>query len=278
MNQIIQFLIRTRNFCVFLLLFLCAIGLVFRSNYYPQSAYINSANALSGKLYAFSNYWAQYFNLRSQNEALTEENRSLRDQVLQMQEQLRQTKGVDSLGFTTTDSLKYKVLKANVINNSFRLQKNYLTIDKGSKDGVKQDMGVLSPRGVVGIIENTSGRFATVQSVLNTRSALNAMVKRTQHFGSLHWNAKEVNKVQLLEVPNIAPIQNGDTIVTGGMSNIFPKGIPIGKIVHFEKSKFDNTFIIDVWLFTDMSNLDYVYLIENKDKDAISALEKQNPK
>ena len=62
------------------------------------------------------------------------------------------------------------------------------------------------------------------------------------------------------------------------MSNIFPKGIPIGKIVHFEKNKFDNTFIIDVWLFTDMSNLDYVYLIENKDKDAISALEKQNPK
>ena len=62
------------------------------------------------------------------------------------------------------------------------------------------------------------------------------------------------------------------------MSNIFPKGIPIGKIVHFEKSKFDNTFIIDVWLFTDMSNLDYVYLIENKDKDAISTLEKQNPK
>ena len=105
---------------MFLLLFLCAIGLVFRSNYYPQSAYINSANALSGKLYAFSNYWAQYFSLKSQNEALTEENRSLRDQVLQMQEQLRQTKGVDSLGFTTTDSLKYKVLKANVINNSLR--------------------------------------------------------------------------------------------------------------------------------------------------------------
>ena len=93
-----------------------------------------------------------------------------------------------------SDSLKYKVLKANVIKNSFRLKNNYLTIDKGTKDGVKQDMGVLSPQGVVGIIENTSERFATVQSVLNTRSALNAMVKRTQHFGSLRWDTREVNK------------------------------------------------------------------------------------
>ena len=87
-----------------------------------------------------------------------------------------------------------------------------------------------------------------------------------------------MNKVQLLEVPNIAPIQNGDTIVTGGMSNIFPKGIPIGRIVHFEKSKKDNTYIIDVKLFADMSNLEYVYIIEDRDRAAVSDLEKQNPK
>ena len=278
MNQIIQFFMRSRDFFVFLALFLCAIGLVFNSNYYPQSAYINSANAVSGRLYSFTDYWAQYFSLRGQNETLTEENRALRSQLLRMEQQIRNISLVDSVSFPTTDSLKYKVLKANVIKNSFRLKNNYLTIDKGTKDGVKQDMGVLSPQGVVGIIENTSERFATVQSVLNTRSALNAMVKRTQHFGSLGWDTREVNKVQLLEVPNIAPIQNGDTIVTGGMSNIFPKGIPIGRIVHFEKSKKDNTYIIDVKLFADMSNLEYVYIIEDRDRAAVSDLEKQNPK
>lgn len=278
MNQIIQFFMRSRDFFVFLALFLCAIGLVFNSNYYPQSAYINSANAVSGRLYSFTDYWAQYFSLRGQNETLTEENRALRSQLLRMEQQIRNISLVDSVSFPTTDSLKYKILKANVIKNSFRLKNNYLTIDKGTKDGVKQDMGVLSPQGVVGIIENTSERFATVQSVLNTRSALNAMVKRTQHFGSLSWDTREVNKVQLLEVPNIAPIQNGDTIVTGGMSNIFPKGIPIGRIVHFEKSKKDNTYIIDVKLFADMSNLEYVYIIEDRDRAAVSDLEKQNPK
>ena len=84
--------------------------------------------------------------------------------------------------------------------------------------------------------------------------------------------------MQLLEVPNIAPIQLGDTIVTGGMSNIFPKGIPIGKIVHYEKSKFDNTYLIDVKLFADMSNLEYVYIIEDKDKGVVQSLENQHQK
>ena len=278
MNQIIQFFIRTRDFFVFLGLFIVAIGLVFRSNYYPQSVYINSANDVTGKLYAFGNYWSGYFHLRSENEHLAEENRQLHKQVLLLEQALKQVPLADSLAFVKADSVKYKVFKANVIKNSYRLNKNYLTIDKGSADGVKQDMGVVSPRGIVGIVENTSGRFATVQSVLNTQSALNVMVKRTGHFGSLRWDTKQVNVVQLLEVPNIVPIQNGDTIVTGGMSNIFPKGLPVGKIVHFEKSKLDNTFLIDVLLFADMASLDYVYIIEDTDRKAINELEKQNPK
>jgi len=277
-NQIIQFFIRSRNFLLFLLLFGLSISLVFKSNYYSQSAYLHSANAISGKLYGFSNYWAQYFNLRSQNELLSEENRTLRKELLQLQQQVSSLSHTDSLTFAHADTLRFKVLTANVIKNSFRLHKNYLTIDKGSNDGVKQDMGVVSPQGIVGIVENTSGRFATVQSVLNTKSALNAMIKRTRHFGSLHWDAQALNKVQLLEVPNIAPIQYGDTIVTGGMSNIFPKGIPIGKIVHYQKSQHDNTYIIDVQLFTDMSNLDYVYIIEDTDRTAVKAIEKQDSK
>ena len=278
MNQIIQFFIRTRDFFVFLGLFVVAIGLVFRSNYYPQSVYINSANNISGELYAFSSYWSGYFHLRTENEQLAEENRLLHNRVLLLEQAIKRQPLADSLAFVKADSVKYRVFKANVIKNSYRLHKNYLTIDRGTSDGVQQDMGVVSPRGIVGIVENTSGRFATVQSVLNSQSALNAMVKRTEHFGSLRWDTKQLNIVQLLEVPNIAPIQNGDTIVTGGMSNIFPKGLPVGKIVHYEKSKFDNTYVIDVQLFADMSNLDYVYIIENTDRKAIMELEKQDPK
>lgn len=172
-------------------------------------------------------------------------------------------------------NIKYEVRRANTIRNSFLLKKNYLTIDKGEDDGIKQDMGVISPKGIVGIIENTTGRFATVQSVLNTKSSLNAMVKKTGHFGSLKWDGQSLNIVQLVDIPNIAPVQKGDTIVTGGMSNIFPKGIYVGRIVDIAKSQMDNSYIIDVELFTDMSNIDFVYVIENKDAGEVNKLESQ---
>ncbi len=276
MQQIILFFIRKRNFLVFLLLFSFSIFLIIKDNYYPQSKYINSANAISGSLYGLTSYWTQYFDLRTQNNLLSEENQRLHKQIFALEEKLRQNPAVsDSLPFPNV--MKYQVGRANVIKNSYLLKKNYLTIDKGENSGIKQDMGVISSKGIVGIIESTSTRFATVQSVLNTKSSLNAMVKKTGHFGSLKWNGQELNIVQLVDIPNIAPIQKGDTIVTGGMSNIFPKGIPVGYIMNISKSKMDNSFIVDVKLFTDMSNVDHIYVIENKDKEEIETLESQIP-
>lgn len=276
MNQIIQFFIRTKDFFVFLVLFVLSVSLVMRDNYYPQSIYLNSANVISGKMYEFSSYWGEYFGLRSKNALLAEENRTLRAKVLELEEKFHRAAETDSLTFGN-DSIPYRVMKANVIRNSFRMDKNYFTINKGTRDGIGEDMGVISPQGVVGMISRTSGRFATVQSLLNTKSLINAMLKRTEHFGTLKWDTKHLNIVQLVEVPNIVPIHNGDTIVTGGQSQVFPKGIPIGRIVHYEKTPSGSSYIIDVKLFTDMSNLDDVYIIENKDRNEINKLENQDP-
>lgn len=275
MQQIILFFIRKRNFFVFLLLFSFSIFLIIKDNYYPQSKYINSANAISGSLYNFSSYWSQYFDLKNQNNILSEENKQLRNRIFALEKKNEQNHLADSVLYL--ENIRYKVHRANVIKNSFLKSKNYLTLDRGEEEGVQQDMGVISPKGIVGIIENTSRQFATVQSVLNVKSSLNAMVKRTGHFGSLKWNGQELNIVQLVDIPNIAPIQKGDTIVTGGMSSIFPKGIPVGHIMNITRSQMDNSFVVDIKLFTDMSNVDFVYIIENKDKEEISNLESQNP-
>lgn len=273
MQQIILFFVRKKNFFVFLLLFCFSISLIFNSNYYHQSKYINSANAISGSIFSLTNHWSQYFHLRTQNDLLNQENRLLRSQLLSLEEKYRQIALIDSV--TYYDSGKYKVYTANVIKNSFMLNKNYLTIDKGKLHGISEDMGVISPNGIVGIIENTGSRFSTVQSVLNTKSSLNAMVKKTGHFGSLKWDGKCLNIVQLIDIPNIAPIQKGDTIITGGMSNIFPKGVPIGKITDFAKSPINNTYLIDIELFNDMSNIDHIYIIQNTTKQEITNLENQ---
>lgn len=275
MQQIVLFFIRKKNFFVFLLLFAFSILLIFNNNNYQQSKYINSANLVSGNIFQFTSYWTAYFNLKTQNDLLSTENQQLRSQLFNLENKLRKISHIDSI--TYSDSISYKVTKANVIKNSYQLSKNYLTINKGEIDGISEDLGVVSTSGIVGIIENTSRNFATVQSVLNTKSSLNAMIKRTGHFGSLKWVEKKLNVVQLLDIPNIVPIQQGDTIITGGMSNIFPKGVPIGKIVNFKKSTMDSSYIIDIQLFTDMSNIDHVYIIENKNKEEISKLENQLP-
>jgi len=134
-------------------------------------------------------------------------------------------------------------------------------------------MGVASPEGIVGIVNRVSEGYATVLSILNSHSSINARLKKSNHFGSLVWNRKSPQVVQLIDIPRVAPVEVGDTIVTGGKSAIFPDGINIGVIREVTLNEHSNYFVLDVQLFTDMTNLGYVYVIENLNKEEIKALE-----
>ncbi|MDO5607233.1 MAG: rod shape-determining protein MreC [Capnocytophaga sp.] len=275
MQQIIRFFVRKKEFFVFLLLFVISFGMVVENNYYQQSGYVNSTNFLAGGVFDVTNSWAQYIDLKTQNQLLSDENKRLHDENLYLKELIAENAPLqDSIAF---GERKFSVKKANVIKNSYSLTKNYLTIDKGKREEIMQDMGVISSKGLVGIVERTSNRFATVQSLLNSKSFINAEIKKSRHYGTLKWDGKNFNIVQLVDIPNIAPIKIGDTIITGGMSNIFPKGIPIGEIQSFERSKTDNSYIINVALFTDMSSIEHVYILYNKDKKEIGTLENLIP-
>ena len=148
-----------------------------------------------------------------------------------------------------------------------------MLINKGRNDSVKQDMGVITSKGIVGIIENNSSNYANVQSVLNSLSEINASIKNTNNFGSLKWNGEDFKTVQLVDILRSAAIKKGDTVITGGMSSIFPKGIPIGTIENFDLDVSQNYYLIDVKLFNDMTTLDHVYVIENLNRDEILTLE-----
>ncbi len=147
-----------------------------------------------------------------------------------------------SILFKTVDStsiLKFKNLKntlpddivvSKVIHNSYNVHENFLTLNSGSLQGIKPDMGVVNNLGIVGIIDNTSPNYSTVISILNVKSQINAKIKKSNHFGSLVWNGKSTGFVQLIDVPRLASVRKGDTIVTGGQSVIFPENINIGTI------------------------------------------------
>ena len=139
-------------------------------------------------------------------------------------------------------------------------------------------MGVINSAGIIGIVDKVSPNYATVISILNIQSKINAKIKKSNHFGSLIWNGKNTGYVQLIDVPRLAGVRKGDTIVTGGQSHIFPENIGIGTIDKVYVDNETNYYTLDVKLFNDMTNLGYVYIIKSKDREEIINLEKQSKK
>ena len=152
-------------------------------------------------------------------------------------------------------------------------QRNYVTINKGRADSITQDMGVITDKGILGIVEGTSNSFASVQSILNDKSRINAKIKNSNHFGSLIWDTKSYTTVQLIDIPRLAPLSIGDTILTGASSSIFPENIPIGTISKFDLDSSKSFYFIDVALFNDMTNIKNVYIIKNLNREEIENLE-----
>ncbi|QAA81646.1 rod shape-determining protein MreC [Aequorivita sp. H23M31] len=268
MQQIIYFFIRNKNFLLFAVLFIVSILLTIQTHNYHNDKFISSANAITGGIFKFKNNLTDYFYLGTANEKLLEENLMLRQQ-LEKFSNLSPVPALDTLGIP-----KFEYLTSTVINNNYSKTKNQITLDKGSRGGIQIDMGVVSTHGLVGIVSDVSKNYSTVQSILNTKSRINAKLKKSNHFGTLIWNTKEPNVVQLIDIPRLAKIEKGDTIITGGRSTIFPEGILIGSVQDFHLDKDDNYYYVNIKLFNDMTSLQYVYLIKNNEAAEIMKLEK----
>ncbi|GEQ85394.1 rod shape-determining protein MreC [Patiriisocius marinistellae] len=267
MQQIIYFFIKNKNFLLFAFLFLIALILTIQSHSYHNSKVISSTNFFSGGIYSARSNVTSYFDLRKENNLLIEENTRLREQLATLKSNIPNPK------FEGDILPVFNFTGARVINNNYSKIKNQLTLDKGLKDSLEVDMGVITSKGLVGIINKVSDNYARVQSILNTTSQINAKLKKSNHIGFLTWNTKDPNIVQLIEIPKLAPIAVGDTIVTSGNSSIFPKGILIGTVKDFTVGATDS-FTVDVQLFNDMTSLNHVYVIKNLNLLEIENLEK----
>jgi rod shape-determining protein MreC len=269
MQQIFNFISKNSHRLLFLLLLCISFFLTMQSHSYHRSKIVSSANFLSGGVYEKMNSVNEYFNLKTQNEALVQENANLKSLLFNKKDSVIAPK-LDSLkGVKTSD-----IVVSKVINNSYNVYENFLTINSGSKQGIAQGMGVINSLGIVGVVENTSTNYATVISILNTKSMLNAKIKKSNHFGSLKWNGKSTGFVQLTDVPRLASVRKGDTIVTGSQSVIFPVNVNIGTIYKIYTDNQTNNWTLDIKLFNDMTNLGHVYVIKSKNKEEITNLEK----
>ncbi|MBG6109416.1 rod shape-determining protein MreC [Flavobacterium sp. CG_23.5] len=270
MQQIFNFIFKNSNRILFLLLLGISLTLTIQSHSFHRSKIISSANFLSGGVYEKVNNLHEYLNLKTQNDALAIENAKLKS-LLFNKKDTTAIKKLDSLkGVKPSD-----IIVSKVIHNSFNVHENYLTLNSGEIQGLKPDMGVINDLGIVGIIDNTSPNYSTVVSILNIKSQINAKIKKSNHFGSLIWDGKNTGFVQLIDVPRLAAVRKGDTIVTGGQSVIFPENINIGTIDKIYTDNQTNYYTLNVKLFNDMTNLGHVYIIKSKDREELNNLEKK---
>jgi len=271
MQQIINFLIRNKNFLLFAFLFFLSLVFTIQSHSYHKSKFINSANFLSGGVYESLSNIQAYFHLKTYNKQLLEVNARLRENNSKLR--LR-TASVDSLELYTAAESQFTYTPAKVLENSYSKTDNIILLKVGRRDSITPEMGVITSQGIVGFIEKTSTKYSTVLSILNTNFKTNVTLRTSDHQGTLEWRGEDPNLVTVIDMQEQAPVKVGDTIETSGKSAIFPKGIPIGTIENFKLDNSKNFYELSVRLFNDMTNLGHVYVIKNTDIKEIKALKK----
>jgi rod shape-determining protein MreC len=211
---------------------------------------------------------SEYFILKKANQQLVKENIKLRKQLA---ESFRE---VDSNIFIQKDSL-FGYIGAKVIRNSVNNQKNYLFINKGSKHGIRKDMGVLTPEGVVGTVVEVSDNYSRIMSVLHIQNKINARIKKNRHLGNMQWDGKDYRVGTLTDIPNHVQLFPGDTIITSGNSLLFPEGIEIGIVENYHSNPNDKFSTASVKYTVDFNRVYLVYIIVNLMQEELNSLEEK---
>jgi rod shape-determining protein MreC len=266
MQQLLAFLYRFRIFGYFFFLELLCFWLLTSYNHYYNASFFNSSNSIAASVQLSRNQFNAYLSLQDVNRELAEENARLRkalaDQILAQ---------------TIIDSTEqYTYIPSKIVNNEYRRSENYLTVNKGLKDGVSPGMGVISPTGVVGIVKSTSRYFSTVTSLLHQDLMISSELVNTKTLCTTQWNANSPLQSQLRFIPRHIPVRVGDSVVTSGYNSIFPQGILIGTIDAFTLKDESPFYEATINLASDFTSLNWVYIIQNQLKPEIDSLESLN--
>jgi rod shape-determining protein MreC len=298
-RNLFLFLFRFRGALVFGLLEVFSLYLFVTNNSYQRAAFFNSANAYAGKVLERRTQITDYFHLAEVNQQLVAENAGLRQQLYPPDTTRREADSV-ALPPARTDSLQrvryqrpaarpdtlflgqqrlaardpsYPLIPARVINNTMYNVDNFITLNVGSANGVTRGLGVVAAGGVVGRVHVVSEHYATVASVLHSKTTVASKIKRDGTFGTIKWQGDDPTHVLLDNVLRETKLVKGDTVVTSGYNAVFPEGIFIGTIDSFVKEPDKNFWTVRVKLSVNFANLTYVYVVTSRPKAERDTLE-----
>ncbi len=270
MSRIIQLLIKNHVLILFFFLQIISFQIMNSKNFIVESTLSKKISEIRGFIFLQKKKINTYFLLEKENKSLIERNRELIHENFKLKHLIEEEKNneIDSLNHT---NITYQ---AKVVQNTWKKKQNHIIIRKNLESNVRKNMGVIEGNKLVGIVHSVSNNFATVISLLNTDLMISSKLKKTGHYGSMNWMGENFQEMLLLDIPKHAKIEIGDTIITSGYSNIFPEGIDIGTVKSYKVQENTNFYQIKVNLFVDFTNINYVYIIENSDKEERKIIEK----
>lgn len=267
MQLLFQFVFRYRVFLVFFLLeFVCG-WLIVRNNDYQSASLFTSSNQLVAYTLQNKSDIDNYFFLRDKNEDLAYQNKKLKEEIDFLRSQ-------NKVKYDSNFLPQYDYITAKVINNSLFRNKNYLTIDRGKKDGVSIGMGVVNMHGIVGKVKACSDNYSTVISLLHSDIQIASRIKKNGVIATTKWDMLDYQEASLLEVGRHVDLKVNDTIVASGYSEVYPENYPLGIVKSVSTDKNNSFLSVKIKLFTDFSALNYVYVIRNKRQVEIDSLQK----
>lgn len=266
MRNLLAFISRYQFFFLFLIFLVISFILIYNNNYYQRSKVVSTTNGITGKMNQYYDNFTGFFRLKKANDELAKENAQLRALL-----SIKTGTIPDSL-VELEPGLTIRYISAKIISNTIQFRNNYFMIDKGSRSGIRKDMGVITHNGVVGIITDVSGNFSSGISMLNKDSRISGRIKKNDQLVNISWDGINYRLGDISHIPTFVDLLPGDTILTSGNSQIFPEGIMIGTVEYVE-NEMDNLFKKGKVRFSvDYNKIDYVYVIDNRDRDEIKQL------
>jgi len=270
MKDLLSFFSKNSPFFTWLFLAIISIALLFQSNPYQRSVWFGSASAVTGSVYDLQSNVTSYFGLREVNEDLLHRTGLLEAENLRLRQELQLYRDSMQMNIPNNE-LQYHFLIAHVVGNTITQVENYITLDKGTNDGVQPDLGVVDQNGVIGIVAKVSAHYSLVLSVLNPKLRISVMLRGSEAIGSLVWDGKDYRHASLEDLPRNVDYEIGDTIVTTGYTPSFPKDVPVG-VIESSDDRGGSFMTLRIALFADFNRLQDVHVILNDHMQEIDEL------
>lgn len=283
MRNLLQLIIRYSNFLLFLGLEVAAFIFVVRGNRYQYATIQGAANVVMGGMQQTQENIVSYFRLKSDNARLLEENARLNERILALENVRQNTlQYADTLSDTVEEKsaerytfahLAYTYTPARVIAYSNDRHHNYLTLNRGTRDGITPDMGVIGKDGIVGVVQTVSTHFCVVAPVIHEGIYISSMISKNGYMATLHWHAPDITCADLEDVARHVDISEGDMIVTSGLSAIFPPDVPVGRVKRLEIGEGDSYYSVKVELATDFRSLHTVHILNYAHRNELDSIQ-----